>query len=135
MQHSVPVRDVMSMELITVQPSVTLREIAGTMVRSRVHSVVLSCPTGPAADHRGAWRVISDLDLLDHRGNLDAPAATVARAAPLVVSADESVERCAALLSEHGTGHVLVCGFDGDPVGIASTLDLLGSLADAGDAA
>lgn len=135
MWHSIPVRDVMSMELITVPSSVTLREIAAIMARSRVHSVVVARPVGPASDHRGAWRVISDLDLLDHRGNLDAPADPIARAAPLVVTGDESVDRCAALLAEHGASHVLVSGFDGDPVGIASSLDLLESMATKGRSA
>lgn len=135
MWNVTPVRDVMSMDLIVVPPTSTLREIGEIMTRSRVHSVVVAHPVGQGSDLRGGWQVVSDLDLLEHRGALDEPAASIARTPPLVVTGSESVARCAELLVQHRAGHLLVSGFDGDPVGIASSLDLVRGLAQAPDGA
>lgn len=121
----IPVGEVMSTDLITVGPTVRLRRVGAIMAAQRVHAVVVAQPLARAADHRGGWKVVSDLDLLRHRGELDATAGSIARTAPIVVGEGESVARCAALLADHGTAHLLVAGFDGDPVGIASSLDLL----------
>jgi CBS domain-containing protein len=118
----------MTMDLIVVPPTEELRSLAATMITRRVHSVVVAHPIERGANPRSGWQVVSDLDVLEHRNDLSVVAGSIARTAPLVVSGEEMVARAAQLLAEHRVGHLLVTGFDGEPLGIASSLDVLRGL-------
>lgn len=60
-----------------------------------------------------------------HGGALAASATTIAATAPLAVREDESLDRAAALMAEHGTSHVVAVGAAGLPSGMISTLDVV----------
>ena len=124
----VPIREVMSKEIIVVSPGSSLGSVARTMLDRHVHSVVVAHPRAIAADPRTGWQVVSALEVLEARADPASPVGTIARSPALIVTEDETVTRAADLLSQHRVGHLLVTRFDGHPVGIVSSLDLLRGL-------
>ena len=81
---------------------------------------------------RSPLGVISDVDLAAAvaRGSLQSTAAELARAEPLTVAADDSLERAAHLMAEHAVSHLVVIQpHSGHAVGMLSVLDVAGVLA------
>ena len=106
--------------------SVTLRdrsidEVAAIMAKYRVHAVAIT-----NGDGRRIVAVVSDIDVVVAAANGNAPSALeVAATEPLSVSAGESVQHAAQLMSEHGVSHLVVLdAASGHPSGILSTLDV-----------
>ena len=99
------------------------------MAERRVHCVVVT----DEADAESLWGVVSDLDLVAAAGvrELDEQSAgATAATAALMVSPDESLQRAAQLMTEHGTAHLVVVDpASGHPVGVLSTLDVAAALA------
>lgn len=109
--------------VITCDRDTPLSEVARLMSEERVHCVVV-------LDHdpRRPWGLISDLDLTaaaSVRG-LNGQTAGATAATPVVtVSPDESLERAAQLMTEHGVAHLVVTAAAGRrPLGVLSTLDI-----------
>ena len=110
-----------------------LSEVARTMAEQSVHCVIVESAGG---EDGPPWGVVSDLDLVAAATvrDLDDQTAGGSAASPLVmVTPNESLERAAQLMTEHGTSHlVVVDGLDIQPVGVLSTLDVAATLADGG---
>jgi CBS domain-containing protein len=98
-----------------------LGEIAGLMAKHRVHAVAVTDGIGgrPVG-------VVSDLDVVAAAATGGEPSASqVAATEPLSISAGDSLDRAAQLMSEHGVAHLIVFDEAGvHPVGILSTLDV-----------
>jgi CBS domain-containing protein len=104
-----------------------LGEVAGMMAEHRVHAVVVTDP-----ETSRPFGIVSDLDVAAAVASGDEPSALeMAGTEALAISAGESLERAAQLMSEHGVSHLVVLdSASGYPTGILSTLDLVGVYAE-----
>ena len=119
--------DAMRIGIINCHPTASLRDVARIMATYRIHSVVVN-----EMDGGSPLGVISDVDLAAAvaRGSLQSTAAELARAEPLTVAADDSLERAAHLMAEHAVSHLVVIQpHSGHAVGMLSVLDVAGVLA------
>ena len=123
------VGDAMHAGVLTCDRDESLSEVARKMAEQSVHCIVVASANG---DGVPAWGVVSDLDLVAAATvrDLDEQSAAGSAASPLLlVTPDETLERAAQLMTEHGTAHLLVVdGPDLEPVGVLSTLDIAASL-------
>jgi CBS domain-containing protein len=122
------VGDAMHAGVLTCDRDESLSEVARKMADQSVHCIVV----GSNGDGGPAWGVVSDLDLVAAAmvRDLDEQSAAGSAASPvLMVTPDETLERAAQLMTEHGTAHLLVVDGPGlEPVGVLSTLDIAASL-------
>ena len=107
-----------------------LTEVAATMAREHIHCVVVESSSGESG---APWGIISDLDLVAAAmvRDLDEQTAGGSAATPVVlITPDETLERAAQLMTEHGSSHLIVVDrAQQGPVGVLSTLDVAASLA------
>lgn len=115
------VHDAMHHGILSCLDDAPLGEVAGIMTTHRVHAVAItdgegSRPTG----------LVSDLDVVAALVSGEEPsAAQVAATEPLVVAADQRLDRAAQLMAQHGVSHLVVLdSADGHPIGVLSTLDV-----------
>ncbi len=100
------------------------------MAHELVHCVVVESRKGSGGP---LWGIVSDLDLIAAATvrDLDEQTAGGSAASPVVmVTAAETLERAAQLMTEHGTSHLIVTDTaHARPVGVLSTLDVAAVLA------
>src|SRR5690348_11406918 len=122
---------VMRPGVISCGPETDLPSVAFMMTSNRVHSVVVSGiePLPNGGEHL-TWGLITALDLVQAAlaGSGEDDAGTLAVSELVTVDADDTLERAAQLMSEHQLSHLLVISGT-QPVGIVSTLDIVGHLA------
>jgi CheY-like chemotaxis protein/predicted transcriptional regulator len=121
----VPVSAVMSRDVMSVPPDMTLAAVAELMLRTHVRNA-------PVCDARGRVVGIVSLSDLARAGWADAAAATVADVMmPFVftLAASASIARAAALMAYEGVGRVVVVEPDGQLAGIVSSVDVMRWLA------
>jgi CBS domain-containing protein len=128
----VSVGDAMHRGVITCDRETPLVDVARTMARHSVHCMVVEYGSGD----RTPWGVVSDLDLVAAATvrDLEDQTAGGSAASPVVlVTPEETLERAAQLMTEHGSAHLLVVDrFTQQPVGVLSTLDLAAALSEGG---
>jgi CBS domain-containing protein len=121
---AVPVGSAMNDGVITCSRHAPLSDVARLMTERSVHCVVVIDDEDP----RYPWALISDLDLTAAASvrELNGQTAGATAATPVVlVPPDESVERAAQLMTEHGVAHLVVADRHTlRPVGVISTLDI-----------
>lgn len=120
------VGDFASVGILSVAPDAPLAEVAGLMARNRVHAAVV------ADDEADEPPVIADADLIAaaDSGHFDElSAGDIAATEAVSVRDDESLERAAQLLAEHGVSHLVVRDRRRMPIGILSTLDVARAMA------
>ena len=127
------VAEAMHLGVITCRRSASLRSISRMMAAHRVHCIVVF-DERDQSDGRPFWGVASALDLaaaLSENTFSERSAGEIA-ASPLVqVSSTETLTRAARLMTEHGSGHLVVVDpATRLPVGVLSTLDLARFAAD-----
>ena len=120
------VAEAMHRGVITCPSDASLRTVARMMAAYRVHCIFVlyeSEETDP-----NSLSVVSDMDLAGGLmdGGLDLRTAGELAATPVVtIHADETLDRAAQLMVEHGTAHLVVMERGtGIPAGVLSTLDL-----------
>jgi CBS domain-containing protein len=122
---------VMRPGVISCGPETDLPSVAFMMTSNRVHSVVVSGiePLPNGGEHL-TWGLITALDLVQAAlaGSAEDDAGTLAVSELVTVDADDTLERAAQLMSEHQLSHLLVIS-GAQPVGVVSTLDIVGHLA------
>ena len=120
------VAEAMHPGVITCPSETSLRAVARMMATYRVHCIVVFYE--PDETDPVSLSVVSDLDLAGGLmdGGLDERTAGELAATPVVtVRADETLDRAAQLMVEHGTAHLVVLEpGTGIPAGVLSTLDL-----------
>jgi CBS domain-containing protein len=123
------VADAMHPGILSCDADATLEDVARTMSTHHVHCVVVkSAPEDPA----GAWRLISDLDVLrvGMRGDAPDTAAELAVAPVVTVATTDPLRDAAELMLAKSTSHVVAVNPETEAaVGILSTLDIAGVLA------
>lgn len=124
------VSDAMHHGVLTCSRDASLLEVARLMAGERVHCVVVK---DELEDPNALWGLVSDLDLVAAASvrDLDEQAAGATAATPaLTITPDETLQRVAQLMTEHGTSHLVVVDAARRPVGIVSTLDVAAALCD-----
>lgn len=124
----VRVKDAMHTGILTTDSSTPLPVVARLMAERRVHAVAVA----DDGSHQRPWGIITPLDIAAVFGSDDDYAAgNVAAQEVLTVSAEDSLERAARVMSEHGATHLIVVdAASGHPVGVLSTLDVASVYAD-----
>ena len=118
--------------ILSCPPNTPLRTVARMMAAYRIHCVaVFTDPEDGDIDGR-LWGIVSDLDLVGALvSDPEERTAGGTAASPVVTTApDETLDRAAQLMREHGTAHLVVVDSESDrPLGVLSTLDLAKALA------
>jgi CBS domain-containing protein len=124
------VAEAMHHGVLTCSRDASLADVAGLMASRRVHCIVV---TEEPDNADSLWGVVSDLDLVAAASvrDLDEQTAEASAAtAALTVSPEETLQRAAQLMTEHGTAHLVVVDAARRPVGVLSTLDVAAALGD-----
>jgi CBS domain-containing protein len=122
------VLDAMHHGVVTCPTDASLLHVAELMAGRRVHCVVVTDDPG---DADSLWGIVSDLDLAAASSvrDLDEQTAGGTAATPaLAIEPDETMQRAAQLMTEHGTAHLVVVDRRRRPVGVISTLDVAAAL-------
>ena len=114
-------RDVMATEVISVQPSMTVQELAKLLAERRISGA-------PVVDYRGMLLgIVSDADILSRRRN-EETVRSIMTTDVIAVAEDESVQEIALLLSVKRINRVPVLR-QGKLVGIVSRTDIVKAMA------
>jgi CBS domain-containing protein len=121
------VHDAMRVGLVTCRPETTLASVARMMVGYGIHSVVVAGLQGES----GQWGIVTSLDLARVADALDSVTAGEMSSTDLVtISSNESLERAAKLMAEHGVTHLIAVQPDtGQPAGMISARTIAAALA------
>jgi CBS domain-containing protein len=121
------VRHAMRVGVVSCRPETKLPDVARMMVGYGIHSVVVADVKGEA----GLWGIVSSLDLAQVADELDSlTAGEVASTDLVTISSNESLERAARLMSEHGVTHLIAVQPDtGQPAGMISARTIAAALA------
>jgi uncharacterized protein (TIGR00730 family) len=121
-QH-VRVGDCMHQGILSCGADAPLVEVASIMANHRVHAVVVTEP-----ETSRPFGIVSELDVASAVASGEEPTALeMAATEALAISAGESLDRAAQLMSEHAVSHLVVLdSASGRAVGILSALDLAG---------
>jgi CBS domain-containing protein len=123
------VSDAMHRGVITCARDASLGDVARLMSTHRVHCVVV---TDERTHDDALWGIVSDLDLAAAASvrRLGEQTAGATAVTPLVmIRPDDTLQRAAQLMTEHGTTHLVVVDDGGRPAGVISTLDVATALA------
>jgi len=124
----IPVSAAMHSGVLMCGTDASLAYVAELMATHRVHCIVVTDDPGDAAS---LWGIVSDLDLAaaaSVRDLAEQTAGATAATAVLTIAPDDTVQRAAQLMTEHGTTHLVVVDVERRPVGILSTLDVAAAL-------
>ncbi len=121
------VRDAMRVGVITCRPETKLADVARMMVGYDVHSVVVSEVGGEGE----LWGIVSSLDLARAPDQLESlTAGEVASRELVTVHSNESLERAAEVMAEHGVTHLIAVQPDtNQPAGMISARGIAAALA------
>jgi CBS domain-containing protein len=117
------VREVMHNGLIACPGTAPLAEVAAALVERRAHTVMVG--------YQDRWAFVSDMDVVAAalRGDATPIASEMIGIEARTIAADDTLDTAARLLVATPVGHAVVMSPDGFPVGVVSTLDLVGVLA------
>ena len=115
--------DVMHRGIIACPATAPLADVAAALVERRAHTVMVARGDG--------WAFVSDMDLVAGvlRGEPAPTAGEMASMGLAVVRGDATLEVAASMVVESRAGHVVAVDDEGVPVGVVSTLDLVGVIA------
>ena len=123
------VADAMHPGILSCDADATLEDVARMMSTHHVHSIVVK---GSTDDPAGAWKLITDLDLLQSGMRGDGPevAAELALTPVVTVATTDPLRDAAELMLAKSISHVVAVNPETKAaIGILSTLDVAGVLA------
>jgi CBS domain-containing protein len=127
------VSTVMHHGVINTAPQTTLLQAAAEMARHGVHCVVVEgLARGADQQEQLVWGILSDLDLMKAvaAGRLEASVGEFAATEIVTVDPTDTIEHVVQLMAEHDCAHLVVVSPESQlPVGVVSTLDIAGALA------
>jgi CBS domain-containing protein len=117
------VADVMHRGIITCPATAPLADVAAALVERRAHTVMIAREDG--------WAFVTDMDVVAGalRGEPVPTAGEMASMGLAVVRFDAALALAASMVAESRAGHVVAVDGEGFPVGVVSTLDLVGVIA------
>jgi CBS domain-containing protein len=117
------VADVMHRGIVACPPTAALVDVAAALVERRAHTVMVA--------REGGWAFVTDMDLVAGalRGEPAPTAGEMAGTGLAMVRFDATLELAASLVAESRAGHAVAVDGDGFPVGVVSTLDVVGVIA------
>jgi CBS domain-containing protein len=117
------VADVMHRGIIACPATAPLADVAAALVERRAHTVMVSGEAG--------WAFVSDMDLVAGalRGEPAPTAGEMAGVGVAMVRFDATLELAASLVVESRAGHAVAVDGGSFPIGVVSTLDLVGVIA------
>jgi CBS domain-containing protein len=117
------VADVMHRGIIACPATAALTDVAAALVERRAHTVMVA--------GEGGWAFVSDMDMVAGalRGEPAPTAGEMASAGLAMVRFDATLELAASLVAGSRAGHVVAVDGDGFPIGVVSTLDIVGVIA------
>jgi CBS domain-containing protein len=117
------VADVMHRGVIACPATAPLADVAAALVERRAHTVMVAGEDG--------WAFVTDMDVVAGalRGEPVPTAGAMASMGLAVVRFDASLELAASMVAESRAAHVVAVDAEGFPVGVVSTLDLVGVIA------
>jgi CBS domain-containing protein len=125
------VADAMHPGVLTCPQDATVTEIARIMAGHHIHSVVVMGIAHEAGGEKLMWRLITDVEVLEAGlpGGTEPTAEALARHPVVVVETTTPLQEAARLMIGAQLTHVLVVDPESQhPVGVLSTLDVLGTL-------
>jgi len=126
------VADAMHPGIVCCPPDVSLIEAARAMATNHVHCIAVMGISHDRPSERFVWGLISDLDLMRACIRLGPEDTAGALALEPIVSVGPtmSLNQAGELMLKHGVNHLVVIEPDTQrPVGILSTLDIIGVVA------
>jgi CBS domain-containing protein len=116
------VRDVMHRGIFFCPSTAPLADVARVLVERRTHTVMVW--------RGGSMAFVTDMDVVAAavRGWPLPTAGELASSGLVLIPADASLEQAASLVVETGAGHVVAADASGSPVGVVSTLDVVGAI-------
>lgn len=127
------VADAMHPGVFTCSLATPLRSVARMMATHRIHCVVVYEHDAGLSGESTPWGIVSDVDLVSVAATEDVDDRTAGGTAvsPVVmIPPDETLERAAQLIREHGMAHLVVVDpASMEPMGVLSTLDIAALLA------
>jgi CBS domain-containing protein len=114
--------------LVSCAAGAPLAEVCAALVEHRTHTVMVL--------REDSLAFVTDMDLVA-AGLHNEPAATageMANSGFASIGTDAALDRAAVLVAETAIRHVVAVDDDGFPVGVVSTLDVVGAIADGCDA-
>jgi CBS domain-containing protein len=117
------VADAMHPGIIACPATALVGDVAAALVERRAHTVMVA--------REGGWAFVTDMDVVAGalRGEPVPTAGEMASTGLAVVRFDAMLELAAAMVAESRAGHVVAVDGEGFPVGVVSTLDLVGVIA------
>ena len=125
------VSDAMRPGVFSCAPETRLAVLARTLVGHRIHCVIIGRFEGQD-ESDSPWGIVSDLDVVAAaaRDAHEDMSWSVARSAPVTITADDSLKHAAEIMAEHQLAHLVVVQPEsGQPFGVLSTLDIAAVLA------
>lgn len=116
----IPVKEVMSKKLVTVQPSVSISKVAKTMLEKKISSLIVVDKGGVLAG------IVTKVDICSYYATNYVGKHKVRdfmTKRPITISPSQSIFLAATLMSEHNITRVIVVA-DGKPMGILALSDL-----------
>jgi CBS domain-containing protein len=125
------VGDAMHPGILSCDRDASSTDVARIMATHHVHCVAVMGPAHDEHTESIVWGIVSDLDLIEAgTGERSAQtAAALARQPIISVEPSTPIRHAAALMLTHGAAHLVVVDLDRRPIGILSTLDIVGILA------
>lgn len=121
--------DAMHVGIVTCAPDAPLATVARTMASHHVHCIAV---LGVRVENgeQLVWGTISDLDLARAAWSGEDPdAGTMATTPAMTIEATRPLGEAVGLMFQHGVTHLVVIDRDARPIGVLSTLDVVGIVA------
>lgn len=119
----------MHVGIVTCAPDAPLATVARTMASHHVHCIAVLGVRVENGDQL-VWGTISDLDLARAAWSGEDPdAGTMATTPAMTIEATRPLGEAVGLMFQHGVTHLVVIDRDARPIGVLSTLDVVGIVA------
>ena len=125
------VADVMHAGVMTCDPGASLRDVASVMATHHLHCVAMMGVSAGRGGETLTWKIVSDVDAVSAglRGGADQPAKALAGRPINSVEPRMPLAQAAKLMLADRTSHLVVVDPDTQhPIGVLSTLDIVGSI-------
>ncbi|MGZ8633347.1 MAG: CBS domain-containing protein [Solirubrobacteraceae bacterium] len=123
------VADAMHVGIVTCAPDAPLATVARTMASHHVHCIAVLGVRVENGDQL-VWGTISALDLARAAWSGEDPdAGTMATTPAMTIEATRPLGEAVGLMFQHGVTHLVVIDRDARPIGVLSTLDVVGIVA------